>query len=109
MTDQEKIRAWVRAWNEAAPVLESIRQREVQETDNVLALAQMEPAFNLAVRIHRPTPTSGLIEMQRYFAKLRPRFLFSKPPRSFKPFAMLASGSPASSAASQCSVGAKFA
>lgn len=70
ITDQEKIREWVRIWKQASPELEEIRRREVQEADNSLALAQMEPAFNLATRLQL-RESSGMVEMQRHFAKLR--------------------------------------
>lgn len=71
MTEQEKIREWMRVWQQAGPAIEAIRRREVRQADNVVALAQMEPAFNLAARTLPARESSGLVDMPRYFAKLR--------------------------------------
>jgi hypothetical protein len=68
-----EIRRWVETWKRAGPELEAIRRREIRETDNVLALAQMEGLFNHATRSLPPRETSGLVEMQRVFARLRPK------------------------------------
>ena len=71
MTEQEKIRRWVETWKSAGPELEKIRLREIRDEDNLLSLRLLARAFNHATRTQPPDPTSGLIEMQRYFAKLR--------------------------------------
>lgn len=71
MTGEDDIRRWARAWKEAGPELERIRLREVREEDNRRSLELLAPAFEHAVRTQPPEPTSGLIEMQRYLARLR--------------------------------------
>ena len=53
------------------PELEAIRRREIREADNLKILALLESAFNHAVKSQPPRPSSGLIEMQQWFAKLR--------------------------------------
>ena len=65
------IRKWVDAWKEAGPELERIRLREVREEDNLLSLQLLAPAFEHAAKTQPPDNTSGLVEMQHYFAKLR--------------------------------------
>ena len=65
------IRCWVQTWKEAGPELEAIRRREIREADNLQALASMESAFNHAARTMPPRPSSGMVEMQAWFAKLR--------------------------------------
>ena len=65
------IRRWVQTWKEAGPELEAIRRRETREADNLQALASMESAFNHAARTMPPRPSSGMVEMQAWFAKLR--------------------------------------
>lgn len=70
MTEQEQIREWVRIWKEAGPELEAIRQREVRDADNLVSLALLEPAFNLATRTMPARESSGLVEMQLHLAKL---------------------------------------
>ncbi|MGH9640603.1 MAG: hypothetical protein ACRD3Y_11105 [Bryobacteraceae bacterium] len=52
-------------------LLEAIRQSEIQRSDNLEALKALESAFNHATRSLPPRPSSGLVEMQRWLAKLR--------------------------------------
>ncbi len=64
------MRRWVQTWKEAGPELEAIRVREVREADNLKVLAMLEGAFNHALRTLPPRPSSGLVEMQAWLAKL---------------------------------------
>jgi hypothetical protein len=73
MTEREMIQRWVDTWKAAGPELEKIRRREIQEADNLQVLKALECAFNHATRTLPPRPSSGMVEMQRLFAKLRPR------------------------------------
>lgn len=72
MEERETIRRWVKTWEEAGPHLEAVRRQDIQRTDTLEALAILESAFNHATRSLPPRPSSGLVEMQRWFAKLRP-------------------------------------
>jgi hypothetical protein len=71
MTEKEMVRRWAQTWKQAGPELERIRLREVRDEDNLLSLKLLARAFNHATSTHPPDKTSGLVEMQRYFAKLR--------------------------------------
>ena len=71
MTERERLKLWVDTWNQAGPELEAIRRKEIAESDPVRDQALLEGAFNDCVRRSAPEPTSGLVEMQRWFAKLR--------------------------------------
>jgi hypothetical protein len=71
MEERELMRRWVQTWSEAGPELEAIRRREIREADNLKVLELLEPAFNHAVRTMPPRPSSGLVEMQHWLAKLR--------------------------------------
>ena len=71
MEERKMIRRWVETWEQAAPRLEAIRRREIRDADNLKVLATLEGAFNHAVRTLPPRPSSGLVEMQEWFAKLR--------------------------------------
>ena len=64
------MRRWVETWKAAGPELELIRRREIRERDNPRILALLEPAFNHAVRSQPPRHSSGMVEMQAYFAEL---------------------------------------
>ena len=64
-------RVWIAHWQRVGPRLEQIRRHEMlsiseharrQQIDNLLAIAHQ-------FRSHRPT--SGLIELQRFFSKAR--------------------------------------
>ena len=70
MDEREMIRRWVETWKRAGPELEAIRRREIREADNLKVLAALEDAFNYALQLP-PRPSSGMVEMQRYLAKLR--------------------------------------
>ncbi|MGD0620778.1 MAG: hypothetical protein ABSB67_24385 [Bryobacteraceae bacterium] len=71
MDEREKIRLWVKTWEKAGPELEAIRIREMREADNLKVLEMLEGAFNHAARTLPPRPSSGLVEMQAWFAKMR--------------------------------------
>jgi hypothetical protein len=71
MDEREMLHRWVQTWREAGPRLQAIRRREIQEADNLKVLSSREGAFNHALRTLPPRPTSGMLEMRRWFAKLR--------------------------------------
>jgi len=71
MDEREMLRRYVENWRALAPKLDAIRRREIQEADNVKVLALLEDAFNQALRTTPPRATSGMVEMQALFAKLR--------------------------------------
>lgn len=62
---------WARQWERAGPHLEAIRLAEIREADNLQVLTLLEPAFNQALRSRPMRTTSGMVEMQALFAKLR--------------------------------------
>ena len=70
MDESEKVRLWVRTWREAGPQLDEIRRREIRDADNLRVLASLEGAFNQAVRELPPRKSSGMVEMQKWLAKL---------------------------------------
>ncbi len=71
MTEREMVRRWAQTWKEAGPELEKIRLREMRDEDNLLSLQSLARAFNHATSTQPPDESSGLVEMQRYLAKLR--------------------------------------
>ena len=70
MDEREAMRRWVETWKQAGPELEAIRRREVKELDTLETLACLEDAFNYAVRNVPPRPSSGLVELHEWLAKL---------------------------------------
>jgi hypothetical protein len=71
MDEREAMRRWVETWKLAGPELEAILRKEIEKLDVQKELAALECAFNHAVHNAHPEPTSGLVEMQRWFSKLR--------------------------------------
>ena len=69
MDECEDLRRWVHNWEETAPLLEEIRRREIREPDTHQVLANLEGAFNYAIRALPPRRSSGLVEMRRLLDK----------------------------------------
>ena len=65
------MRRWVQTWKEAGPELEAIRREEIAKADNYKVIELLEDATNAALLLRRPRLTSGMVEMQEWFAKLR--------------------------------------
>lgn len=65
-------RRWVQTWRDAAPRLEAIRRRELRQLDTFTAISRLCGTAGYREAPRAPRPTSGLIEQQRLFAKLRP-------------------------------------
>jgi hypothetical protein len=69
--EEKRVRQWVRNWEEAAPVLERLRDEAIRNSDTATAIEQLSDAFESARRHWTPPATSGLVEQQRWFSKLR--------------------------------------
>ena len=63
------MRRWVQTWIEAGKELEKIRRREIEATDVREAVRQIFSAAETPQ--HPPSCTSGLVEQQALFARLR--------------------------------------
>ena len=70
LDEREMLKKYVETWRSAGPELEAIRKRELQETDVQKAVHQLFGDSDLVQRWPRLT-TSGLVEQQAWFAKLR--------------------------------------
>lgn len=64
---------WVRTWQRAAPRLDAIRVRELRELDIHAAIERLCGDWDYHDGPRSPRPTSGLVEQQRWFARLRGR------------------------------------
>ncbi len=69
--EKERVRQWVRNWEAVAPVLEELRAEAIRHSDTAAAIEQLSDAFESARRHWSPPATSGLVEQQRWFARLR--------------------------------------
>ena len=69
--DKERLRQWVANWQEAGRRLEELRQEELPLVDTQRALLSLADAYE-SCRLHwRPPPTSGLVQQQAIFQRLR--------------------------------------
>jgi len=65
------LKRWVQCWREAGPRLAEIRRRELQSLNTQQALLQLADAFE-SCRLHAPPRlTSGLVQQQAWFQRLR--------------------------------------
>jgi hypothetical protein len=64
-------RRWVAAWRAAGPELDRIRRQELRQLDTFKTIALLCGPADYRVPPRAPTPTSGLVEQQRLFEKLR--------------------------------------
>lgn len=67
----DAMRQWVARWQKAGPELERIRREELIHTDVRQAIELLDDAFQSALINYPPATTSGLIEQQRWFMRLK--------------------------------------
>ena len=68
--DRELMRRWVETWKRDGPELDEIRRREIQSVDTCEAVQQLFGSEAVFEGLPSRT-TSGLVEQQAWFAKLR--------------------------------------
>lgn len=71
VADPDLLRYWVETWRRAGNELEKIRRRELQTIDTATVVRQLleSPTFHADLPLRT---TSGLVEQQAWFSKLRP-------------------------------------
>ncbi len=68
--DRELMRRWVETWRRAGQELDQIRRQEIEATDTTEAIRQLFGSAAPPQDIP-PRTTSGLVEQQAWFARLR--------------------------------------
>ena len=68
--DRELMREHVERWKWVGPILEEIRNREIEAADTQVAVGDLFSEEDECSHVPRRT-TSGLVEQQAWFAKLR--------------------------------------
>jgi hypothetical protein len=73
MSEAEKaqVRAWIRTWKQAGPVLERLRRESLRRVSTAAAIEAFDLAYKSARLQCPPRLTSGLIEQQRWFRRSR--------------------------------------
>jgi hypothetical protein len=67
--DRDLIRRWVDTWRRAGEELDRIRRREIESSDTQEAVRQLFSSQD--AWLESAPKTSGLVEQQAWFAKLR--------------------------------------
>ncbi|HNS22849.1 MAG TPA: hypothetical protein PKH24_20285 [Sedimentisphaerales bacterium] len=70
-SQEQLVHRWIENWRATGPVLESLRAEEIRNSDTAAAIEQLSDAFESARREWSAPATSGLVEQQRLFARLR--------------------------------------
>ena len=71
--DKAKTKLWVETWKRAGPLLEKIRHEELRAMTDRDVQRAFQSLSGLVARMpdRRPRTTSGFVEQQRLFLKLR--------------------------------------
>jgi hypothetical protein len=64
---------WVKAWAEAGAFMEQLRRDELRQLDTHKTIALLCGPADYHQPPFAPKPTSGLVEQQRWFAKMAAR------------------------------------
>ena len=73
MTPEERASAkkYVDTWKVAGPILEKLRREELKKVDTYSSVQSLSGSFDFSVPPFCPKPTSGLIEQQAWFKKIK--------------------------------------
>jgi hypothetical protein len=65
------VKKWVETWKTTGPILEKIRRDEIRKVSTMQAMQHLAGAFDSAAFMHPPRKSSGLVEQQALFQKMR--------------------------------------
>jgi hypothetical protein len=72
MTDEDpNAKRWVEVWKQTGQRLEELERQRLRNFRYEDHVAEIDELLELAFRFAKPRTTSGLVEQQRLFAKLR--------------------------------------
>jgi hypothetical protein len=73
MTEHERelTKRWVQTWKLAGPELERQREVDVRAVVGAGTVEAFDSFYRQALITHPPKPTSGLVEQQAWFQKMR--------------------------------------
>jgi len=70
-SDKNKIRVWIETWKKAGAALEEIRRHELESDDYGKNQELIDNMLQFACEHRKPRLSSGLVEQQRWFMKMR--------------------------------------
>ena len=68
---KDPIKTWIQQSNETGRLLSQLKQKEFEQADHSAIFLSLTDASEAALISYPPKPSSGLIEMQRLFRKLK--------------------------------------
>jgi hypothetical protein len=69
--EREKLREYVNRWKETGEFLEKLRRADAQKINICEEILSLSDASEAALEMYPAKPTSGMIEMQKLFMKLK--------------------------------------
>lgn len=69
--DLKELSQWVETWRRAGAELEKLRRANIKNSNVAEALFNLSDASESALLHNKPAPSSGLVEMQKWFKLLR--------------------------------------
>jgi hypothetical protein len=73
--DKEELRLWVETWKKAGKALEEIKRHKLQSYNYPENQEIIDSMLQFAYKHRKPRLTSGLVEQQRWFMKMREKQL----------------------------------
>ena len=70
LDERARLKEYADRWKRLGPLLEAQREEDVRRSNTVSNIAAFGRLYAMAVAACPPLPTSGLVEQQRWFAKL---------------------------------------
>ena len=69
--DKSRMKEWISRWEKTGRVLEKIKREEMTRINTPQSIELLNDAFESALWLHQWVPSSGLIEQQRLFMKVK--------------------------------------
>lgn len=70
--ERAQIKRWVETWRKAGPALAAIEREDLRRMTDDERRRAIEAVMSLAPVCTEPRPTSGLVDFQKWLAKMRP-------------------------------------
>jgi len=72
MKNEDSLKNFVEQWKITGPLLENIKRKEIREIDTETAIKNLEDVFESSLKLYPLRESSGLVDMQLFFRKLKP-------------------------------------
>jgi hypothetical protein len=69
--NKKALKAWVDQWKITGPAIDKIRRKEITTIDTSRVIKNLSDVFESSIRLNPLRKSSGLVEMQFYFRKMR--------------------------------------